>query len=162
MLGLLVAVVIASPAQAAPEDIANKLSGEIMSPFCPGVTLHECPSQQAIDLRERIEAWAARGWNEERIMNELVAQYGEGIRAVPPSDGGGIIAWLLPGAVALGGAAFAGILARRWTKERERERANEDLEVARSLRSVSAEQRQRLAAELAAFEAHGGGGSGRR
>lgn len=147
-----------SPAIAAPEDTANRISSEIMSPYCPGVTLHDCPSKEADALRERIKRWAAAGWSEDRIIDELVSQFGPSIRAVPPADGGGIAAWVVPGLVALAGAAFAGVLAKRWTAQREAEREAEDLAVRRSLRETTPEQRQRLAAELSAHRAHLAGG----
>lgn len=153
MLALALTFGATSVAQAAPEDVANRISGEIMSPYCPGVTLHDCPSKEADALRERIEDRAAAGWSEERIMNELVAQYGESIRAVPSSDGGGIVAWLLPGLVALVGFGFAATLAARWTRARERDRADEDLAARRALRDRTPEQRRRLNAELAAQRA---------
>lgn len=143
----------ASPALAAPEDVATRISNEIMSPFCPGVTLHDCPSRQADELRERIEGWAAQGWDDERIMAELLDQYGEGIRATPPSEGGGILWWILPGIVAILGALLAGRLARRWSGARGRDADREALAVDGHTRSLSAEQRQRLTAELADHEA---------
>lgn len=148
-VALALLVVLAPAAQAAPEDVANRISENIMSPFCPGVTLHDCPSPQADDLRERIRGWAADGMSEERIMDRLVAEYGEEVRAIPPGDGGGIAAWAVPALVALAGAGFAGTLARRWTLARERERKREDLEARRSLREPTPEQRERLNAELA-------------
>lgn len=150
LVGVALALSIAAPASAAPEDVANRISAEIMSPYCPGVTLHDCPSPEADALRERIRARAAAGWSDDRIMDELVAQYGDSIRAVPPADGGGIAAWLVPGLVALAGLGTAATLARRWTRARERDREREDLEARRSLREASPEQRRRLAAELAA------------
>lgn len=153
MLAVAVTVLIVAPAQAAPEDVANRISGEIMSPYCPGVTLHDCPSKEADALRERIRDRAAAGWSEDRIMDELVAQYGESIHAVPPADGGGIAAWVLPAVVALAGGAFATTLARRWTKARDRDREKEDLAARRSLRETSPEQKARLADELAAMRA---------
>lgn len=143
----------ASPASAAPEDVANRISNEIMSPYCPGVTLHDCPSRQADELRERIEGWAAQGWDDERIMAELVDQYGEGVRATPPSEGGGILWWILPGLVAVLGALLAGRLARRWAGARDRDADKEALAERRDARSISAEQKQRLTAELADHEA---------
>lgn len=151
-------LVLAPAARAAPEDTANKISENIMSPFCPGVTLHDCPSQQADDLRERIRRWAAAGASEDRIMERLVAEYGEEVRAIPPGDGGGFTAWLVPTLVALGGAAFAATLARRWTKARERDREREDLKARRALREATPEQRERLKAELVAQEAQMLGG----
>lgn len=158
MLAATLTLATASVAQAAPEDVANRISGEIMSPYCPGVTLHDCPSKEADALRERIKDRAAAGWSEERIMDELVEQYGESIRAIPPGDGGGIIAWLLPGLVALIGAGFAAALAMRWTRARDRDRAREDVEARRALNETSPEQRRRLNAELAAQRAEIAGG----
>jgi cytochrome c-type biogenesis protein CcmH/NrfF len=162
MRALLVAlgavVLFATPAVAAPEDVANRLSNEIMSPFCPGVTLHDCPSAEADALRERIRNWSADGWSEDQIMSELTAEYGPGINAVPPNDVGGLAPWMLPALVAGGGLFFTGALARRWTKAREEERRREDIENARSLRTTP-EQRSRLEAELAAHRAAGSAGS---
>ena len=152
-LALLVAVTVTGPAQAAPEDVANRISGEIMSPYCPGVTLHDCPSPQADELRERIRGWAASGWSDDRIMDELVAQFGESIRAVPAADRGGITAWLLPALVALSGMSIATFLARRWTRARALEREKEELAARRALRDTTPEQRRRLEAELAAQRA---------
>lgn len=153
-----VSVVLAAPADAAPEDVANRLSNEIMSPFCPGVTLHDCPSPEADALRARIRDWSAQGWNEDQIMAELTTEYGPGISAVPPDDAGGLAPWLLPAIVAAGGLLFTGALARRWTKAREEDRRREEIEERRSAR-VTPEQRSRLQAELAAHEAAGLAGS---
>lgn len=153
MLALGAVTMLAGPAVAAPEDVANEISAEIMSPYCPGVTLHDCPSSEADAMRERIRDMAAAGKSKDQIMDELVSQYGETIRAVPSADGGGITAWILPGVVALIGAGFAGTLARRWTRARETEREREDLETRRALRETSPEQRERLEAELAAQRA---------
>lgn len=150
--------ILAGPAVAAPEDTANKISAEIMSPYCPGVTLHDCPSAEADKMRERIRDMAASGLSEDEIMNELVAQYGESIHAVPSADGGGITAWILPGVVAVVGAGFAATLARRWTRARERDREREDVETRRALRETSPELRERLEAELAAQRASIAGG----
>ena len=44
----LVVLALAGPVSAqSPEDLANDISQKVMSPFCPGVTLHDCPSQSA-------------------------------------------------------------------------------------------------------------------
>lgn len=152
-LALCLVLALAPAAGAAPEDTANRISGNIMSPFCPGVTLHDCPSPQADALRERIRDWAAAGLGEDRIMDRLVAEYGEEVRAIPPGDGGGITAWIVPALVAVAGATLAGALARRWTKAREREREEEDLEARRRVRELTPEQRERLDTELARQEA---------
>lgn len=114
-LALLIVGVVAAPAAATPQDVANEISREVMSPFCKGVTLHDCPSQAAADLRRQIEQWAADGWSKPRIMDELEERYGPSIHAVP-QDSAGTPAWLLPGiALALGLVGLAW-LAPRWAK----------------------------------------------
>jgi cytochrome c-type biogenesis protein CcmH/NrfF len=132
------------PARASAEDLANEIAAKVMSPFCPGVTLENCPSDKAVALRARIESWAQDGWGEERIMDELVELYGDPIRALPPARGSGLWAWLAPGIALLGGAVLAIALARRWSG---RPRATTSDDAA----AVSAETRARLKEELDAL-----------
>lgn len=108
-------IMIANPAVAAPEDVATDVAKEIMSPYCPGATLHDCPSQNAIELRDEIAGWAADGMTKAEIIARLEEEYGPSIRAVPRAEGSGLFAWLLPGlAIALGGAVGYTLL-KRWT-----------------------------------------------
>ena len=119
-LAALVTTVIlagAQPALAAPEDVANEVSGEVMSPFCDGVTLHDCPSQAALDLREQIKTWAVDGWSKSRILAELEDRFGPGIHATP-QDSEGVGAWALPVGSLLAGIALLVWLAPRWTRRR--------------------------------------------
>jgi cytochrome c-type biogenesis protein CcmH/NrfF len=116
-----VVLVFASPAAAAPEDVANDVAAKVMSPFCPGVTLHDCPSAEATALIDRIERWARDGMTEEQIVNALEAQYGVGIRSTPPAGDGGWLAWALPGAGLLAGLALGWLLLRRLTTGATRE-----------------------------------------
>ena len=112
-------VVVAAPAAAqTPEESANSVSEQIMSPFCPGVTLHECPSREALRLRDRIESWFADGLSHDQVMSRLESEYGPQIRAVPDTDGAGWLGWLLP-AIALPAAIGLAIyLTRKWTRSR--------------------------------------------
>jgi cytochrome c-type biogenesis protein CcmH len=132
-------------ASAGPQDVANSISEQVMSPFCPGVTLHDCPSDNAIQLRSQISRWAARGWSRQRIMDKLLAEYGPDIRAVPSDRGASLMVWLLPAVAVVLGAATAVALARRWTREadtgppppsanlapRDRQRLEEELALVR-------------------------------
>lgn len=103
-------------AAAAPEDVANDVSEQIMSPFCPGVTLHDCPSDSAVALRDRIEALAEEGFGREEIIAQLERDYGASIRAVPAAEGTGLWAWVVPGLAALGGAGIGWLLLHRWVR----------------------------------------------
>ncbi|MDQ3645926.1 MAG: cytochrome c-type biogenesis protein CcmH [Actinomycetota bacterium] len=115
MTGLVLVLVLGTPAAAGPEDLANDISAEVMSPFCPGVTLHDCSSEEANELRARIEGWARAGWTRSRIMRELEAEFGSSIAAAPPRRGSNLIAWLLPAVVLAAGAGGAWLVARRMT-----------------------------------------------
>ena len=103
-------------ALAAPEDVANAVAQEVMSPYCPGVTLHDCPSSSAQEMRTEIVAWAEDGMTKEQILERLEAEFGPSIRAVPPAGGSGLLAWLLPALAVVGGAVLAVVLARRWAR----------------------------------------------
>jgi cytochrome c-type biogenesis protein CcmH len=114
-----------------------------MSPYCPGVTLHDCPSDAAIALRERIEGWARDGLSRAQIMDRLEAEFGAGIRARPPTSGRGLLAWLLPVVAVMGGLAIAWLVARRWSARRATPAIDEPV--------GSPSERARIEAELAAL-----------
>ena len=102
-------------ALAAPADIANSVASEVMSPFCPGSTLHDCSSAEAQALRDRILARAENGWTRARLMSWLEDEYGPSIRSTPPTEGAGWLAWLIPIAMLIAGGAVAWIFLRRST-----------------------------------------------
>ena len=126
-----------------PEDLANDISNKVNSPFCPGVTLHDCPSPSALDMRDRIESYARQGMDESAIMERLEAEYGPSIRAEPSSEGLGILVWILPSIAVLAGGLLAWLLVSRWTSRRPQPSGAPRATVERS-----ASERQRLDAEL--------------
>lgn len=78
------------------EQLAQQIIGEVMSPFCPGRILHDCPSGSATELRERIREKIKGGESAAAIFDFLYATYGDGIRASPRQRGFGLVAWLAP------------------------------------------------------------------
>ena len=133
---------LAGPATAlaSPEDVANAVAHEVMSPYCPGVTLHDCPSSAAQEMRETIAGWAQDGMTKGAILARLEDEFGPSIRAVPRAEGAGLFAWLLPGFAVLCGAVAATYLARQWSRRAPTEVAPAP--------AVSAETNARLHAEL--------------
>jgi cytochrome c-type biogenesis protein CcmH/NrfF len=122
---VVVLLLLASPAAANPADVANDIAAKVMSPFCAGVTLHDCPSAQAQALRDRIERWARQGQSEDQILARLEADYGVGIRSMPPAGDGGWLAWAFPGAGLLVGLVLGWMLLKRWTSRAANEGARE-------------------------------------
>ena len=139
-LALVVLVLAAVPAAAAPEDVAYEIFPNVMSPFCPGVTLQDCPSDAADDLRAQITEWARAGWSRDQIMAELESEYGPGISALPPADERGIWAWVAPIAALIAGAAAAWRLTNRWSRGQDASDPKSSV--------ISAEDRARLEMEL--------------
>lgn len=85
---------------------------QVMSPFCPGVLLANCPSAPAAALRSEIERRIAAGQSADAIEADLERRFGERVLAAPRASGWGLIAWLTPGTViGLGGLATA-----RWLR----------------------------------------------
>ncbi|HVM35280.1 MAG TPA: cytochrome c-type biogenesis protein CcmH [Actinomycetota bacterium] len=125
---------------AAPQDVANRVARDIMSPFCPGVTLHDCPSGEADELRRDITAMAEAGMNEEEIIAELEAEYGPGIAAAPD----GPLARALPWVLALGGLVVGWALISRFTTRGRAASAQPG--------AISAGDRTRLDAEFETFK----------
>jgi cytochrome c-type biogenesis protein CcmH len=140
-----ISLLVVGPARAqSPEDLANDISNKVMSPYCPGVTLHDCPSQKALDLRDDIEGYARAGMTEAEIMDRLEADFGPAIRAEPSSDGAGVLAWILPTIALLIGGGLAWTLVRRWFR---RARRSEDVDGQPTV-TLSGDERERLDAEL--------------
>ncbi|MDP1572080.1 MAG: cytochrome c-type biogenesis protein CcmH [Vicinamibacterales bacterium] len=99
-----------------PGSEAQAIAGAIMSPFCPGLVLTACPSENARELRteirERLEAGEARS----AIEADLVARFGQGVLADPSSLPGGRIAVLVPAALGLAGLVAIAAFLRRSTR----------------------------------------------
>jgi cytochrome c-type biogenesis protein CcmH len=109
-----VAAAIALSAGGGPDPDAvpklKQVQERVMSPFCPGLLLEQCPSIQAVELRDRIQEKIDAGWNNRQIDRWLVGSYGEAVLAKPR----GSSSWLPPAlAVIAGGMVVAAALARR-------------------------------------------------
>src|SRR5262245_6496220 len=83
---------------------ARALAEELMSPFCPGHTLSDCPSPNAAAVRETIRAWVGEGRSDEEIRTRLKSQYGDVLDGEPQSGWGRAAPLAV---IALVGVAFA-------------------------------------------------------
>ncbi|HEY0388764.1 MAG TPA: cytochrome c-type biogenesis protein CcmH [Gaiellales bacterium] len=111
------ALVAAPPAGAAAAWSVTDLENQLMCPVCHE-PLNQSQSSAADQIRSLIRAKHDQGWSEQRTKAYLIDQYGEEILAAPPHHGFGLLAWVVPGAVLLGGGAVAVALAMRWSRGR--------------------------------------------
>ncbi len=109
-------LLLAAAALAEPEGWAYDLPRELMSPFCPGRTLSECPSPQADSLRMWLIVQEAAGRSRAEVEAELYERYGDAILAAPRAEGFGIAAYLIPVVACLAGGASLARFLRRQTQ----------------------------------------------
>jgi len=95
---------------------AYDLPNDLLSPFCPGRTLADCPSPDAASLRMWILVQAAAGRTRADVEQELFERYGEVIRSAPKAEGIGAAAYWMPAAVFAGGGALVFWFLRRATR----------------------------------------------
>lgn len=114
---LLVALFASGPALA--EDTGEwgyAMANELMSPYCPGRALAECPSPQAEELRRWILTQEELGRSKAEVEEELIANYGDQLLQAPRAEGIGLIAYLAPVALFVLGGVIVGLFMRRQTR----------------------------------------------
>jgi cytochrome c-type biogenesis protein CcmH len=135
---------LAAPALALAAACPSRadLEDELVCPTCK-TTLDQSDAPVARRMKayvaDRVRACASK----EQIKDELVAQFGRGVLAEPPRTGFDLLAWALPLGGVLLGALAVGALAWRWTRRRDVDEADPELDP---------ELERRLDAELARFE----------
>lgn len=112
---MLLLVAPAAGLAACPKTSLSDVENEVMCPVC-GVPLGlatEAP--QANRERAFIQREADACKSKQQIKNELVAQFGNRVLALPPDKGFDIAAYLVPAAIVLGGigAVTAVAMSRR-------------------------------------------------
>lgn len=123
VLALLMAVATLLPpaglAQGEPPtlDEINAVARELYCPLCNGVRLDTCELKACEQMREVISDRLAAGVSKEQIKDEFVAQYGPIVLGEPPRQGLSLLAWVLPVAALIAGAAWLFYTARRWTRQ---------------------------------------------
>jgi cytochrome c-type biogenesis protein CcmH/NrfF len=123
------------------EREAARVTGSVMSPFCPGRLIADCPSPAAIELREQIRKRIAAGETADAIQAELLETYGEFVRAAPTGKGFDLAAWLVP-PVAL---ALAAVVVMLWMRRRGAKVAPEAADTGPALDAAA---KARIEAEL--------------
>lgn len=109
-----VLLAFASAASAASDGgYSSELESELMSPYCPGRSLIECPSPQATELRLWIQAQEKAGVARGDVEARLFEQFGDQLLHAPRAEGWGLWAYLVPGlAMLAGGVLVLGFLRR--------------------------------------------------
>jgi len=101
------------------ERAARAIFADVLSPYCPGLSLTACPSQGAFILKDSIRKELAAGRTSEQVWAGLEARFGPSIYAKPKARGVGLLAWIGPYvAIALAGLLLTWWLRRGASRER--------------------------------------------
>lgn len=90
-----------------------QLSRELMSPYCPGRTLADCPSSQADELRLWIYQQEQQGRTRNEVEQDLLDRFGEKMLGAPRARGIGVAAYWIPALLFLLGGWVAFRFLRR-------------------------------------------------
>jgi cytochrome c-type biogenesis protein CcmH len=112
-------VVVALAMACAPEAKtdaarAQSVEAQVWSPYCPGRLLIDCTTQQARELRVEIARRVGRGQPDEEILDWVRAEFGDAAIARPSDSASGLIIWLVPAVLFVGGFAVLAVVIRRW------------------------------------------------
>jgi len=150
IVAAVVALMLPASASAACPELRS-LEGELMCPTC-GTTLELSNAPAANQIRRYVCERAAAGDSKGEIKDKLVADFGRGVLASPPTKGFDLLAWVLPlGALGAGAVVLAGLVVR-WSRRREPEPAFEGEPSANGRTELDPELEKRLEDELARFE----------
>ena len=97
---------------------SRELERELMSPYCPGRSLIECPSPAATELRLWIQSQERAGVSRATVEQRLFEEFGDKLRQAPRPEGWGLWAYLVPAGALLAGAAFVIRFLRREMRSR--------------------------------------------
>ena len=103
VLSLVVVAVSCSGRTPTPSERAHAIEAQVWSPYCPGRLLIDCTTTQARDLRTQIQQRVDRGDDPDEIIAWVRDEFGTEAIAQPSTTGAGIIVWLIPLALFLGG-----------------------------------------------------------
>lgn len=103
------------------EKEATALYQGMLSPFCAGRSLNDCPSSKAQELKDEMRARLEAGESKDVILEDMITRYGEQYRAVPLFSGFGVFVWVVPIGFVLVGLTVA-VLVSSGRKKSEKER----------------------------------------
>jgi cytochrome c-type biogenesis protein CcmH len=115
VIGLALWLALAAPAAAAcPQTSLGDLEDEVMCPVCGTSLGLASDAPQAQRERVFIQGLIDDCKSKDEIKDALVAEFGNGVLALPDDDGFDLAAYLVPLAILLGAGAAIAVGVRRW------------------------------------------------
>lgn len=130
--------------EAALEKKAHELYQQVLSPFCPGRSLNDCPSSKAQELKDELRDRLQAGESQETILQDVFARFGDQYRAVPIFAGVGVFVWLVPIGFVLFGLVLAVLVSLGRKKGQVSQRAESVGQISESVAKKLADELNQL------------------
>ena len=78
------------------ERRAHELNKTVMCPLCPGESIDQSQNPLSVQMRAVVSEKIAEGWTDDEIRDFFVERYGPTVLMEPPTEGMGLVAWLVP------------------------------------------------------------------
>jgi len=151
-LGLSLAAVLglaaAAPARAlSPEELERRvqaITDDLRCPTCQAISVKDSEAAFSVEIRDKVQRMVEEGQSDEDIKAYFVSRYGEWILRSPKKAGFGLLVWILPIAAIFAGGALLVVSVMRRSRAKGVS--------APPAPSLSAEQRERVRADLKRFE----------
>jgi len=105
------------PVAQGADSYGYDLPKQLLSPWCPGRTLADCPSPNAESVRLWILVQAAAGRSADQVRADLLDRFGDQIRGAPKAEGVGLTAYLVPATAFLIGGGLVFVFLRRQIRQ---------------------------------------------
>jgi cytochrome c-type biogenesis protein CcmH len=143
ILALALALALLLPGLAGALSV-SEVARELRCPTC-NQPLDVSNAPAAEDMKRYIGERISEGWDKERIIDAMVADFGTQVLATPPKSGFNLVAWVVPAAVAVLGIIAVPLVARTWMRRRDGDPP--------PAAELSPEERARVDEELRRFDA---------
>jgi cytochrome c-type biogenesis protein CcmH/NrfF len=131
---------------AAPQTSVTAIEGEVMCPIC-GTLLELSESPQAQREKVYVARLVAAGKSKAEIKDDLVAQYGPAVLALPKASGFDLTAYLIPVLAILAATIILAFGVSRWRRD-----AKQSLPNGATKSAPEGEAAERLEADLSRYD----------
>lgn len=109
-------VLLTNPPQETLDQRVQDVGSQLRCLVCQGESVADSPSQFSQQARMIIREQLQEGKSEQQIIQFFQARYGDRILWLPLKQGFALVAWLIPGAILLGGLILLFFVLRSWQK----------------------------------------------